>query len=75
MGSPLARCPGDLSRRPPGTTRCRSPLFTAWLYEIYGSYSVPECWNAAFAWTGLAIATLGLARRTLVRSTAAEASG
>ncbi len=49
-----------------------APLFTAWLYDLYGGYSVPERWNSAFAWTGLAIATVGLARRTLVRSTATE---
>ncbi|HJQ82536.1 MAG TPA: MFS transporter [Candidatus Binatia bacterium] len=39
-----------------------APLFTAWLYDLYGTYAVPERWNAAFAWAGLAIAAVGLAR-------------
>ena len=39
-----------------------APLFTAWLYDLYGSYSVPERWNAAFAWTGLAFALFALPR-------------
>lgn len=47
-----------------------APLFTAWLYDLYGGYTVPDLWNTAFAWTGLAIAALGLARATFVRSTA-----
>jgi MFS family permease len=47
-----------------------APLFTAWLYDLYGGYAVPERWNTAFAWTGLAIAAIGLARHSLVRSTA-----
>jgi MFS family permease len=47
-----------------------APLFTAWLYDLYGGYAVPERWNTAFAWTGLAIATIGLARTSFVRSTA-----
>jgi MFS family permease len=51
-----------------------APLFTAWMYERYGGYAVPERWNSAFAWTGLAIACVGLARDSLVRSTAADAA-
>jgi MFS family permease len=47
-----------------------APLFTAWLYDLYGGYAVPERWNTAFAWTGLAIAAIGLARTSFVRSTA-----
>jgi MFS family permease len=47
-----------------------APLFTAWLYDLYGGYTVPERWNTAFAWTGLAIAAIGLARASFVRSTA-----
>ncbi len=38
-----------------------APLFTAWLYDLYGGYAVPERWNSAFAWMGLAIAVIGLA--------------
>ena len=40
-----------------------APLFTAWLYDVYGTYAVPERWNSAFAWLGLVIAAAGLARR------------
>ena len=46
-----------------------APLFTAWLYDLYGGYRVPETWNSLFAWVGLSIAVLGLARRSLVEST------
>ncbi len=52
-----------------------APLFTAWMYDRYGGYAVPERWNSAFAWTGLAIACVGLARGSLVHSTASEATG
>jgi MFS family permease len=38
-----------------------APLFTAWLYDVYGTYAVPERWNTAFAWVGLAVATFALA--------------
>ncbi len=40
-----------------------APLFTAYLYDLYGTYAVPEAWNSASAWTGLAIAAFGLAHR------------
>jgi MFS family permease len=49
-----------------------APLFTAWLYDLYGGYAVPERWNSAFAWLGLAIAALGLGRGSFVRPTAPE---
>ena len=52
-----------------------APLFTAWMYDRYGGYAVPEMWNTAFAWTGLAIACAGLARGSLVRSTASDVAG
>jgi len=38
-----------------------APLFTAWLYDVYGTYAVPERWNTAFAWVGLAVAAFALA--------------
>jgi MFS family permease len=38
-----------------------APLFTAWLYDVYGTYAVPERWNTAFAWVGLAVAAIALA--------------
>ena len=49
-----------------------APLFTAWLYERYGGYAVPERWNSAFAWTGFAIAAAGLARHPYPWSTPPE---
>ena len=52
-----------------------APLFTAWLYDLYGGYAVPERWNSAFALVGLAIAAAGLARASLVGSTATRAAG
>jgi MFS family permease len=51
-----------------------APLFTAWLYDLTGGYRVPETWNSAFAWVGFALAAAGLARRSLVASTAATPS-
>jgi cyanate permease len=39
-----------------------APLFTAWLVDLYGTYAVPERWNSAFAWIGLAVAAWGLGR-------------
>jgi sugar phosphate permease len=39
-----------------------SPLLTAWLFDVYGTYAVPETWNSAFALVGLGIAVFGLAR-------------
>jgi len=49
-----------------------APLFTARLYDAYGGYTVPETWNSIFAWTGLAIAVIGLApRRATVERTQA----
>jgi len=39
-----------------------APLFTAWLYDLYGSYAVAERWNSGFAWLGLAVALLALER-------------
>ena len=39
-----------------------SPLLTAWLFDVYGTYAVPEAWNSAFALAGLLIAAVGLAR-------------
>src|SRR5262249_61433088 len=47
-----------------------APLFTAWLYDLYGGYAVPDRWNTAFAWTGLAIAPVGPARASFARSAA-----
>jgi MFS family permease len=52
-----------------------APLFTAWLYDLYGGYAVPERWNCAFALVGFGIAATGLARGSLVRSTAPAAAG
>ena len=43
-----------------------APLLTARLYDLYGGYTVPDRLNSTFAWIGLAIATVGLARRSFV---------
>jgi MFS family permease len=43
-----------------------APLFTAWLYDLYGGYAVPDRWNAGFAWVGLAVGAIGLARTSFV---------
>lgn len=52
-----------------------APLFTAWLYDLYGGYAVPERWNCAFALVGFCVALAGLARHPVLRSTAPEAAG
>ena len=37
-----------------------APLFTAYLYDTYRSYLVPDAWNSLFAWVGLALVAFGL---------------
>jgi sugar phosphate permease len=37
-----------------------APLFTAYLYDVYHTYRVPDLWNTAFAWTGVALVAFGL---------------
>jgi sugar phosphate permease len=37
-----------------------APLFTAYLYDLYGTYRVPDVWNSAFAWVGVILIAAGL---------------
>jgi MFS family permease len=40
-----------------------APLFTAYLYDLYGTYRVPDLWNTAFAWLGVSLVAFGLRAR------------
>ena len=46
-----------------------APLFTAYLYDLYGTYAVPDMWNTLFAWIGVSLVFFGL-KRSLVPRTA-----
>ena len=48
-----------------------APLFTAYLYDLYGTYAVPDVCNSAFAWIGVLLIAFGLSR-TLQPSVAAR---
>jgi sugar phosphate permease len=37
-----------------------APLFTAYLYDLYGTYAVPDMWNTLFAWIGVSLIFFGL---------------
>ena len=37
-----------------------APLFTAYLYDLYGTYAVPDIWNTLFAWIGVLLILFGL---------------
>ncbi len=37
-----------------------APLFTAYLYDLSGSYALPQYWLTAFAWIGVALVLFGL---------------
>ncbi len=39
-----------------------APVFTAYLYDIYQTYSVPDACNSILAWIGIALITFGLPR-------------
>ena len=39
-----------------------APLFTAYLYDLYGTYAVPDMWNTLFAWIGVSLVFFGLKR-------------
>jgi MFS family permease len=39
-----------------------APQFTAILYDVYGSYTVPQLWLTAFAWIAVGLALIGLPR-------------
>jgi MFS family permease len=40
-----------------------APVFTAWLYDLYGGYDVPQRWLSAFAWFGLLLVVAALPRQ------------
>lgn len=40
-----------------------APLFTAWLYDVYGSYDVSQLWLTGFAWVAVVIAAAWLPRK------------
>jgi MFS family permease len=37
-----------------------APLFTAYLFDLYHTYAVPDVWNSLFAWIGVALVAFGL---------------
>lgn len=49
-----------------------APLFTAYLYDLYGTYAVPDMWNTLFAWIGVSLIFFGL-KRSLAPRTAVSA--
>ena len=49
-----------------------APLFTAYLFDLYHTYAVPDVWNTAFAWIGVSLVAFGLERQ-LARQPAARA--
>ena len=53
-----------------------APLFTAYLYDLYGTYAVPDMWNSLFAWIGVSLVFFGLKRSLAPRGAvqAAEAA-
>ncbi len=40
-----------------------APLLTAYLYDLYQTYRVPDLWMSAFAWVGVALVFFGLPAR------------
>ena len=47
-----------------------APLFTSWLYDLYGNYTVSNRWLSGFAWVAVVIGVLFLPRQSLFRATA-----
>ena len=37
-----------------------APLFTAYLFDLYHTYAVPDLWNTVFAWIGVSLVAFGL---------------
>ena len=50
-----------------------APLFTAALYDHYGSYTVSQIWLTAFAWVAVGLVAFGLPRQLEARLPAADA--
>src|SRR5262249_52329523 len=44
-----------------------APLFTAWLFDLYHTYAVPDAWLTLFAWIGVGFVALGLHRTRIPR--------
>jgi len=53
------------------TAAATAPLFTAYLFDLYGSYAVPDAWNTLFAWIGVSLVFFGLGRDVAPRATGA----
>jgi MFS family permease len=49
-----------------------APVFTAWLYDLYGGYDVPQRWLSSFAWLGLLLVVAALPRQVTPRTTTAD---
>ena len=50
-----------------------APLFTAYLFDLYHTYAVPDVWNTLFAWVGVSLVFFGLKAQLAPRPTAAMA--
>ncbi len=50
-----------------------APLFTAYLYDLYGGYAVPDMWNTLFAWVGVSLIFFGLKSALAPRAPASVA--
>ena len=48
-----------------------APLFTAYLYDLYGTYAVPDMWNTLFAWIGVSLIFFGLKQSLASRTISA----
>jgi len=44
-----------------------APLFTAYLFDLYHTYYVPDVWLTGFAWIGVALVAFGLKRSLAAR--------
>ena len=51
-----------------------APLFTAALYDHYGTYAVSDRWLTGFAWAALLVALAFLPRRRIITAASADRS-
>ena len=49
-----------------------APVFTAWLYDLYGGYDAPQRWLSGFAWLGLLLVVAALPRQVTPRTGTAD---
>ena len=42
------------------TAAAGAPLLTAYLFDVYGGYTVPDICNSIFAWIGVGLVFFGL---------------